>query len=408
MISARCCLLSPLTHSHTLTWHQCRLSRNGECCSNSLLEKVSLEIRCEDRSGTPANKIVNGLVLSDDEETIEPFTVPPALASIQVVMTAEVQPVSSHSQDSVSLSGIKEYAVSVLAAEQEVAMLHLRQDDQGHQQHCTASHTHHLKCLGYRLLALGHAGEPVAAQTLTLNLTHKMLRRPMDIVVQTDANGAISLGALSGVTSVSCTSAQRNQHRWELDTISLLAPSRLICAHIPPGQTSVDVPVPYPFAVSPAEAADRSLFGLVQGYNAISGFSTEADFMASIGSLEEGGLKLVALKEGEYKLKLRQMKAEVIVRVAAGPIGNGYGFGRRRLLPVSQLRSLAPDTPAQMPPQISEITVDAQDVTVQVNNAGPGTRCTQYRHLKQFLCGDELLSGCMYSAQPLSQAPTKT
>ncbi|MCA9718917.1 MAG: hypothetical protein KC468_29890, partial [Myxococcales bacterium] len=154
-----------------------QLRVHGEPVSVSLIKRARLRIESTDLHGVSTSMEVGRFPLHDHQESVHSFQVPEGLRSLCFTVLGAVHN-RARGQD-VDVSATATVRVNGIDSMTQVASLHLARG-QG----------------GYVLHALGKAGEPRAAQRLTVTFHHRLFSRTIAETLQTDARGQVELGAL--------------------------------------------------------------------------------------------------------------------------------------------------------------------------------------------------------------------
>jgi hypothetical protein len=185
---------------------------NGLPVGLETVKKARLKIDTYNDENTPTSQAIDDLKFAtDNKETVHVFTVPDNLRNITFTVTVDIRP-RSNPVDTTTLTATQSFAVNSLdgtpilpPAVYRTAPRHIyfcnKMIDSGliEDLHLRYDNT------GYQVYLLGKAGEARRNRRLTLALATRHVQTPVRIDVQTDENGAVALGALNGVTSVTAT-----------------------------------------------------------------------------------------------------------------------------------------------------------------------------------------------------------
>ncbi|WP_428261538.1 hypothetical protein [Haliangium sp.] len=264
------------------------LTVNDTSVSLSLLSSARLSITTTDRQGVSASKEVSELSVAEDGEIEVSFQVPEALAEVELALEVEVRSVSE--QRTLTLQAREQIQLNGVDRTHQPACFHLGRDGDG-----------------YALSLLGKSGEPHAHVPVALSLTHRDVRRPVEVELETDDDGRVGLGALPGVTSVwvrrppGSRGPEAAPGRWPLVRDRALLPERV---HIAAGES---LALPY-------LGTEEDRISLLERRG--DGFVRDASTCCRV---EAGTLRVRGLSPGEYSLWLARERAAVHIRVCAGP-----------------------------------------------------------------------------------------
>ena len=297
----------------------------GHPVSLQLLREPVLTLTAIDLDGLETEQEVRDLQLLDGREFVHEFTVPERLAAVRVRLRGRVDDLTG---DKVALATAPVvFAVNGIdAGAATTAVLLLR----------TAQ--------GYVLEARGKDGEHKVGLTCELVLQHRDYRDPIELSLQTDADGRLALGLLPGIESLH-VAAGGFAGPLELLRAACRLPSEL---HGVAGET---LRVPYQGDAPSPTRAELSL---------LSHARDEFDHLA----IQDGFVELRGLEPGDYLLLLHGADAAVPVRVTTGARDGDWLVGRDRVL------AATPSAPLQL----AAITLDGDDLLVRVANATGSTR----------------------------------
>ncbi|CAO3597469.1 unnamed protein product [Absidia cylindrospora] len=149
-----------------------------------LLSKVSLEVVTTSSNDIKSSTTMDNLTVSKGKPIECEFTVPNSLTSIKLTLTAKVRTMSQE-QPWKQLETGREIRCNS-SDQDEIVTTHLRADNSG-----------------YLLYVIGKNGEPHKEHSLDLSLTHNLTYDTIDLTMQTDENGCITLGHLDNVGTIS-------------------------------------------------------------------------------------------------------------------------------------------------------------------------------------------------------------
>ncbi|MCB9880235.1 MAG: hypothetical protein H6832_00150 [Planctomycetes bacterium] len=208
----------------------------------------------------------------------------------------------------------------------------------------------------YHIDVLGKSGEPKDGVALQLVLQHRDYVDPVTVSLKSDGNGRVELGALDGITSVTCnTGIEDPRKTWLLDQERRNYPRQL---H---GVAGDVLALPF-FGSSQPQRSEISFFELRGGQIAFDAF----DHLA----IESGYLELRDLTPGSYRLHLQRDDVYVDVEVTAGVRQGTVAVGATRMLELRDARSL----------QITSAVVDESSLRVRVAGMTKSTRVHVIAH----------------------------
>jgi hypothetical protein len=304
---------------------------NGRPADLASLENVVLVITATDRENTSTSKEVRDLKLLNDRETTYELQVPDNLKAVSFMLKGQVQNLSqSHKDDvadstSVVLNGIDET--------DKVEDLHLLR---------TAA--------GYVVEALGKTGEPKADRAVQFELKHEDFTETVHVSLRSDAAGRIVLGELRGIDWVRAANPQCTGRQW------FMTDDRCAYQTLIHGKAGEAVYVPY---MGKADKVSPAAFSLLERR----GDTFVADRLAAM-KLESGILVIEDLPRGDYDLLIKDSQTHLLIRLAEGEKSEGYVLSDHRQL---QLKN-------RLPLQIASVEADADNLRVQLVNAGPDAR----------------------------------
>ena len=302
------------------------LSVNGVPVSLSLLEEVKLIINSADRQNVSTAKEVPNFKLFEDRESVYEFQVPDELSRMTFTLKAKVQNLSQNKK--VDLMANSQVTLNKIDTTDKVESLHF-----------------HLIDGNYILRVLGKTGEPRANRPVHLTLKHRHFKQNVNAVLQTDQAGAIFLGTLPEIVSVSAKGPEGTtiacnplkDRRTYLSTIH--------------GQAGQPILIPY---MGSSKEALRSEISLLEKRS-----NTFVKDWFSALEVDGSFLQVKDLPSGDYDLQLKGPYRQVSLRVADGNRVNGSLVSKVRFLEVKNPKPL----------QISKVEVREQDVRVHLENA---------------------------------------
>ena len=303
-----------------------QLTVSGEPTSVGLLEEPILVIASVDRQNVRSEKQVPNFELHQDEESTYEFQVPEELTQISFTLKAKVQNLSKNKK--IDLAAHATFSLNQIDATEKVEDLHL-------------SHVNG----EYLLRILGKTGEPRAARPVYLDLKHRDFREHVHVVLQTDGNGCVSLGALKDIASVKAKGPEETAHTWY--------PAK--DAHSYPqvihGRVGETISVPY---MGSATEPQRREFSLLE----LRGNSFAKDAFKAL-DVADGFLHVKELTAGDYDLLVKGLNVHLKLRLAeADPLGSVL-LGDARFLEVRNAKPL----------QVSTIEATDDEVRIQLQNS---------------------------------------
>jgi hypothetical protein len=296
-----------------------RLFTNDAPASLALLENVVLRVDATDHSGVATSLEVRNPALTTDGEFVLEIAVPQRLARLQAVLSGTVK----------SAIGGPDMAVSAQSTVFELARIEGTD--------WTAVPLLGRSSKGFHVDVLGRNGEPLAAAPYTITFDHTDFTDRTAVLLQTDANGRIELGALATVSHVTVSGPQGEFGRWSLADARSTIPTELR------GVVGEELRVPYRAALVGNASVDgatggaptRDGFSLVR----VHGGAVVADEFDHI-ALEPGAVVLRGLPPGEHRLRLFDQPQTVRVRIVDGERRGVAAVSRTRLVETGPGRSL--------------------------------------------------------------------
>ncbi len=304
----------------------------------SLLKNVKLVVTTRNQDDIPATKTFDHFELSESKATMLEFVVPPRLRTIDLKLTAEIENISRGNKETVSDQ--QSFVINEIDRSDMIQDVHLLPSDSG-----------------YFLEVRGKTGEPRVKQGVRLNLQVAGFKDPVDVELQSDPNGRVTLGNLANVQVLNVLVAGGSSKAWYLPTddqttpfaINSLAGEKIVVA-APPGMTKLD-------------RSQVALFEMRRG-------TVVRDWFESV-SLQNELLSIEGLEPGDYRLRLnyfaathRQPATEVTLRVTEGKAAANVLVGRFRHLEDREADAL----------QISAAVATPQSIDVTLQNSNASTR----------------------------------
>ncbi|MEE8451994.1 MAG: hypothetical protein V3R99_08775 [Thermoguttaceae bacterium] len=307
------------------------LQVNGTPVTLSVLEDVRLLLHSTDHDGVSTTKEVADFKLFEDRESLYEFQVPPRLSTITFELHAKVQNLSQNKK--VDLSAGETFTLNQIDRSDKIEDLHFGNVDGT-----------------YVIDLLGKTGEPKLDRPVQLAVKHRDFRHPVEVSLQTDRAGRITLGDLSDIAWVKATGPAQTSHTWNLLSD---AHSYHRSVH---GKAGVPVELPY---MGKREKPARDELSLLE----LRGNTFVADRFEAM-SITDGMLRLDDLPPGDYDLLLKRRGIRIRVRIAAGQERDGYVLGKHRQL---ELRG-------SQPLQIVRVDTDDEALTVRLQHASKFAR----------------------------------
>jgi len=313
---------------------------NGIPVSPSLLKNVQLTITSRDLDGVSTTKQVNDFELYEDRESTYELMTPPRLASIQFQIDAEIRdPLINHR---VTLVDQKKFSLNGIDQTEQVADLHLK--NAGGE---------------YFLELLGKTGEARVDEAVALTLKHRDFTDPVHVSLQTDGRGAIALGTLADIESVTAAFPGGQAHTWPLLDDRHTYPGTLN------GVAGEPLAVPY---MGRAQQPMRDELALLERRGA----TFVADRFDAL-AIDNGMLRIAGLPRGDYELILKNSGRRIRLQLAEGTTRFGFVLGEHRFL----------ERPRLQPLQIVSVTPGDENLQIQLANATEFARvhvfATRYR-----------------------------
>ncbi len=307
------------------------LDVNGTPASLKVLEEVTFTITSTDLDGTSSSVKVPDIKLFEDRETTHEFQVPPRLASLTFRLQAKITQVTTGQK--IDVADQSRFTLNGIDRTETIEDLHLlKSDDQ------------------YVLEMRGRTGEPRTARPVVLTLKHRDFSVTRDVVLKTDLQGRILLGALADIDLLQAKGPSGVQNSWQL------LGNRHTYRNTVHGR--VGEPVRLPF-MSPAQELTRGEVSLLQ----LSGGTYGADYFDHL-KLADGLLVIDGLPQGDYDLLLKRSRRRVQLRITAGERLGSFLVGAVRQLETQPLEPL----------QIESIQGADDALKVQLRNYSKFTR----------------------------------
>ncbi|KJE96042.1 hypothetical protein CAOG_06416 [Capsaspora owczarzaki ATCC 30864] len=338
--------------------------------------QTQLIVTLTDDESVPTVRRLGNIRFKDDEELVHEFAVADGIREVRFELTSVVQHTNGSSKSSVSASDT--LAINTSDASSQVEDIHLRFSGDE-----------------YSLHAIGKGGEPLPKRVISLEIAHALVTRSIHVSLQTDANGAVSLGPLNHVLSVSANIPGISRS-FELPRDSVLLPP---IVHAKAGE---NILVALPSSTSSKQAHSSVISCSVERASLLSvkGDRVISDVSAKVRVDRESGYFVIAgLPRGDYILRIRSPclpnVATVEVKVSDGRVAGNKLIGATRHLQLPRKRQ---------PLQLAVTSYDHRTgLTLKVTHASSKARI----HISRpQLVSDQTLSSTAPNASRSSLAAT--
>lgn len=286
-----------------------RLFGNGQIMPIGNLEGAQLTIVTTDQDGTQSIQVVSAPALTADSEWLHPFLVPQRLSSVQVTLIGKVLAVSRNAREPVAAS--QTLSINGTAASTQIADFYWLQNAEG-----------------YRLQVRGRNGEPIARLPVSLQFSLGELQQPTTVLLATDEQGQITLGALEQVRSVKASAEQIPERSFGLPRNFAQWPPAIFLRD---GE-SLSLPWADGAGSGPDGVQDYALLEIRAGQVAVE--------LNSLVRMTDGQIAIGPLEPGHYSLTNHRDGTTVEVRVNRGEPHQGFSVGPAQTLQLSR-KSLA-------------------------------------------------------------------
>lgn len=277
------------------------LSLNGEPVQISNLKETRLTLSTADLDGIDSISEAKGFALFDDKESSHTFRVPSRLTRVTVELSGEV-PSMTRPGETTTLQFSKSFEVNGVEAQDVVADSYLSR-------------------LGDRYVVdvLGRSGEPVAERPVYFSFFHRDFTTPVTVTLKSGPQGRIDLGALPGITAISCRPDRFPERQWELAGARV---SRQNTMHASVGEV---VEIPLGESGSPFSRSDLAIF------ETRTDIPIEDEFAKA--KFENGLVKLEGLKPGDYEVVIKGESRAIRLKVTEAKAEHfGYTLSQDRHL----------------------------------------------------------------------------
>ncbi len=292
----------------------------------SVLADPKLILQSVDHDGVVTTKQIDDFKLHEDQQSSHEFQVPQRTSQISVTVTATVQNMSQNKKQPLAVT--ETFTLNQIDRTEKVEDLHLAKIDGQ-----------------YVVDVLGITGEPKPTRPVQLSLKHRDFLDAVQVSLQSDQRGRITLGRLDGITSVAAPGPESTSHTWQLvkDGHSYLG-----SVHGVAGE-----PIELAYMGRGGEP-ERSQLSLLE----VRGDTFVADRFDAI-TVRNGLVVVQGLARGDYDLLIKDQAARIRLRVAEGTERDGYVLGDTRQLEVRGAKPL----------QIERIDANDKQLTIQLRNA---------------------------------------
>ena len=299
----------------------------GATVSLALLEEAHLDVSVRRLDGTET-LLSRPVVVTDDAESVLDLVVPDGAVQLALTLRGRVRVLSTQQTIDVSDESAASFNLIHTTGEIEAAHLATCAGDVG------PEHT---------LFLLGKSGEPLAGRALALSFEHRLIRAAVLHTLETDARGAIALGALEDITQVSVLLPSGKRQAWSLAA----AFDTPVVVHARPGEPMA-LPAPATVRAAPGGAVAPADLLLVE----LRGEAPAHDRSAAV-TLEARALIIAGLEAGLYRLSCTgSADVTIVVAADAGP----------RL-------EMSPPTPL-----LRDARVEDDALVIRTSGTGPQTR----------------------------------
>jgi hypothetical protein len=307
----------------------------GQPADLALIDDPTLEVRSVDAEGVTSTQRRPGIRLDNRRDFVHTFTVPEGTRRVDVSLLGTVRNLTLTRTDKLAANA------TFFCNEQDQTAF------------TSACYLRHLAD-GWRIELRGKTGEPKAGEIVNLNLTHRAFTESINVTLQTDDNGQLQLGPLSGIVSLTAGWNGTSQARgWSLireaaDTDTELA----VCQ----GET-----VELPLATDVCAGGDATQAASLLRLGADG--STVADVRSNL-TREGRALFLRNLAPGRYRLRYKDTGNQVMVTVLDAPLVTGILVANTQLLEADPPR----------PPRLEDLSADDKTVQIKLAHATSATR----------------------------------
>ena len=309
------------------------LSLHGEPVSLSKFDDVTLTVSTMDADGISSASEVEDFALYDDRESIHKLRVPTRLRKITVALSGEIRSIANPGEP-IKVGGAQTFALNEIDSSEVVADAYLTRIDGS-----------------YFVEVLGKSGEPIPDAAVNFQLRHRDFTKTLDVTLKTDSSGAISIGALRGITHLSASRSGLSPRNWNIEGNRFSQPSTI---HARTGDT---VTIPQVAGDGNFDRSDLAIFEVRSG-------QLVEDVFAKAKAID-GAVALDGLAAGDYRVLLRNTGKTIDLRVTdAEKTSFGYALSAARHLELENSDPL----------RIASLAKRGGNVEVKVANGGELTR----------------------------------
>ena len=323
------------------------LSSSGNPIPLDRLQSCKLQITSTSIDGISSTKTISSLSVSERQEAIATFLVPPRLATISFRLETTLKTMLQKTQ---TMTATKSFSINQIDSTSEIQDLHLMPTN-----------------AGWFVEVRGKTGEIRAGQPVRFTFDVKGLQKPVYVDLQSDNKGQIALGDLANIKTLEGTVSEGSKRLWNPNPTQMHWSSNF---HILSGE-SVSLPLP-----NTNIQRDPKLMSLLE----LRGNKFIRDCFDKL-TIKDQILKINELEPGDYRLTLRSDSLDaasrnVNIRVTDGKPAGKALVGRNRVL-----RSHSP-----IQPFASEAAVVKNKLTINVADASKTTRVHVFpiRYLEAF------------------------
>ena len=306
-----------------------QLTCNGTPISIQLLEEPSLSITATDADGIQTSQSIGGLDLEDGDELVHKFLVPQRLRSLQLQLTGKIYNQSKDVHQTVSVG--HSIACNQIQGSSQIGDFYLQNTQQG-----------------FRLMALGRNGEPIARLPVSVRLKDRHFRSEQTFTLATNRQGIIALGELANIERFTTSAQGINLTQFVPAQFHRSWPSAQFARE---GES-------VRFALG-KQKSGSSNFTLVEFRNNRH-YAEHPDAI----KMQPGLLTLEDLQAGDYILTDHEVGQTVSIRVEEGTALNKHVIGSSRVL----------QTGNSQPVSIRQVALKDGKLDVELENADPATR----------------------------------
>ena len=285
------------------------------------LTDVSVRIEAKDLEDLSTTHQVNDLELDQNGELLIPIRIPARLAQLSVTLSGKVDGLADGKEQTLQTSRQWDIAGIRHTSHTHDAFLTRDRDD-------------------FVVEVRGRNGELVPRATVVVALTTEIRNAPVEQTLQSDDNGRVRMGKLSGVTQIRFSVPSGLEHHRDLELDQVRWADEI--------HTTSDRVVQLPLVDDREDLKTRYRLLEVRGG---SYFADHSDHLAA----GDGLLTIKTLEPGDYQLLDRTKDEQTLIAVVEGPTIGLVATGQTRH------RSVSPAVPLG----IASITHDQEGLTDQ-------------------------------------------